>query len=454
MNMSNVTESQTPARAERSPFFHKASKRLRRLLVRRLQMMAMKEPLPLRLVFWDGEAFDFGDDPTVTITVTSPKLLRRFMTGQIAKLADAYIGGELIVDGKIEDILHTGIALAERLGRVPVISTLGRAFGKVGFRHSRRNDAEAIAYHYSVSDDFYALWLDRTMTYSCAYFESGLEDLDTAQQQKIEHICRKLRLEPGDYLLDVGCGWGGLLTEAAGRFGVRALGITNSEAQYAFARERVRRAGLADQVEIRLEDYRDLRGTERFDKVVSVGMYEHVGLKNLPRYFETVTRLLKPGGIFLNHGIISTDPDGRSQGPPGGEFIDEHVFPGGELPTLSSVLAMMSRSRLEVADVEGLRPHYARTLLLWLRRLEAAQDEAVTAAGIERYRIWRMFLAGMALAFDRGWLSVAQVLAYKPLSPDRPASRTWSRRHQYAPDDEAAVAAALDWKWAEDRQRR
>jgi cyclopropane-fatty-acyl-phospholipid synthase len=270
----------------------------------------------------------------------------------------------------------------------------------------------------------------------------GDEDIDQAQAQKLQHVLRKLRLQPGESLLDIGCGWGGLVQRAAEQYGARATGVTNSAAQAEFALKSVE-ASRGGGVEIRRLDYRDLDASEAYDKIVSVGMYEHVGLANLPRYFELVARLLKPGGALLNHGIIATDARGKAQGPPGGEFIDRHVFPGGELPNLPQVLQMMLQSGLEPVDVEDLRPHYAQTLLLWLRRLESSAVEATALAGPERYRIWRIFLAGMALAFDQGWLSVAQVLAYKP-ARGRPAVRPWTRAYQYRAG-EAAVAGPLDW---------
>ena len=421
---------------------------LRRRLLSRLKNLLADDPPPLRLVFWDGEQFDFAAQTAVTLRIKSPAVMRAFMTGRMARLGDAYVAGEIAVDGRIEDILHIGIGLAERIGRYSRLAAFARPLNLLAFRHSRRNDAAAIAHHYDVSNDFYRLWLDRSMTYSCAYFRTGTEDIDRAQEQKIEHICAKLRLEPGERLLDIGCGWGGLLCTAAQRHGVTGLGITNSPAQYQYALEHIAAEGLAGRVDIRLQDYRDIPGSQAFDKIVSVGMYEHVGLQNLPVYFSTVARLLKPGGAALNHGIIATDPEGRAQGPPGGEFIDRHVFPGGELPNLPRVLTEIGRSRLEAVDIEDLRPHYARTLLLWLRRLEARRDEVMRLAGGERYRVWRIFLAGMAHAFDRGWLSVAQVLALKPLH-DRPAPRPWSRDYQYVGNQTPALAAALDWSHAE-----
>jgi cyclopropane-fatty-acyl-phospholipid synthase len=283
--------------------------------------------------------------------------------------------------------------------------------GSPRLRHSKARDAAAIRYHYDVSNAFYRLWLDRNMVYSCAYFETGDEDLDTAQEQKLDHLCRKLRLQPGDRLLDIGCGWGGLLCWAATRYGIVGVGITLSDQQFAYARDRVAADGLAGQIEIRRQDYREVSGEAIFDKIVSVGMYEHVGIANLPLYFASIARLLRPGGLALNHGITAADRDGAAQGPPGAEFIDRFVFPDGEVPHTSRVLYEVAEAGLEILDVEDLRPHYPQTLLRWVRRLESQREWAIAAAGSERYRIWRMYMAGMAHAFDCGWLSVCQVLA-------------------------------------------
>jgi cyclopropane-fatty-acyl-phospholipid synthase len=287
------------------------------------------------------------------------------------------------------------------------------------------------------------------MIYSCAYFRSGDEDIHTAQLQKLDHICRKLLLRPGERLLDIGCGWGGLLQWAAKHYGVTGVGVTLSERQYSGAREAVASSGLADLIEIRRQHYMDIPDTEGFDKIVSVGMYEHVGLRNLPSYFQTVVRLLRPGGMFLNHGIVSTDAAGRPRGPPGGRFIDHHVFPGGAVPHLSRVLIELSQANLEFADAEDLRPHYALTLQHWSRRLEACGDQAIQAAGPEVFRIWRVFLAGMAYAFDHGWLSVAQVLSFKALSNGE-VRRPWTREYQYQDPSLRGLApirfaGKLDW---------
>jgi cyclopropane-fatty-acyl-phospholipid synthase len=230
---------------------------------------------------------------------------------------------------------------------------------------------------------------------------------------------------------------------------VTGVGVTLSERQVEYARERLAVEGLGDKIEIRLQDYRDIPGDAAFDKIVSVGMYEHVGAEKYPVYFGRVAALLRPGGVMLNHGIIATDAHGRAQGPPGGSFIDRYVFPGGSVPALSRVVFEMTRARLELADIEDLRPHYARTLLAWVRRLESREDEAIAAAGAARYRIWRAYLAGMAYAFDRGWLSVAQLQAFKPEAA-RPAARPWTREYQYGGSQPVRLAGPLDWKSAPD----
>ena len=283
-----------------------------------------------------------------------------------------------------------------------------------GKKHSPERDRRAVMFHYDVSNDFYRLWLDRRMIYSCAYFQSPNDDLDTAQEQKLDYICRKLRLRPGRRLLDIGCGWGGLIIYAVKHFGVRAEGIMLSEPQGKWARARIAEAGLDSHAEIELRDYRDIaaNGAELYDAIESVGMAEHVGRERLRDYFARAYRVLKPGGVFLNQAIgedIVTRPDNR-----GGSFIEQYVFPDGDIPPLSIMLAAAESAGFEIRDVENLREHYALTLRHWLGRLEANHDEALRFVDEATYRIWRLYLAGSAHGFQRGYMAVYQTLLAKP----------------------------------------
>ena len=417
---------------------------LRVRILRFLRARLGPEGLPLRLKFWDGESFDLGPAPKITIVLTTPALLRRLMRGDIDALGDAYVAGTLQVEGRLSDIVGVGIDLAQRAGR---LAWIGRALGPIAklrsFTHSRAADAAAISHHYDVSNDFYALWLDRRMVYSCAYFITGDEDIDTAQEAKLDHLCRKLRLAPGDRLLDIGCGWGGLAIHAAQKYGAEVVAITVSERQVEEARRRVAAADLGNRVTIERRDYRDIAGEGVFDKIVSVGMYEHVGLANLPVYFGSLYRLLKVGGMAINHGITTGDLNSGTLAPRGSGFIDRYVFPGGELPHVSRMVRETAVAGLDVIDMESLRPHYTQTLLHWVRRLQMRQAEAEALIGPEKFRIWRIYMAGSALAFDRGWLSLYQTLSVKPEATGY-ATRPWTRRYQYLPEP-APLSRRLDW---------
>jgi cyclopropane-fatty-acyl-phospholipid synthase len=381
--------------------------------------------VPLAIELWNGKRVALGSSPSVTLRLPDASALRYFRHPDLAALGEAFVEGHIDLDGPIHEALRAAEELARAWGapargRLPLLRNL----------HSKKRDAEAIRYHYDVSNDFYALWLDRRMVYSCAYFRTGDEDLDTAQEQKLDHICRKLRLAPGERLLDIGCGWGALVLWAAERYGAIATGITLSENQHALANERIRAAGLAGRCQVLLQDYRDVPGEAVYDKIASVGMFEHVGLKNLPLYFAAIRRLLRDGGIALNHGITSVDTESRTVGLGAGDFIEKYVFPHGELPHLSLLLRDMARAGLEVMDVETLRLHYARTLALWSGRLEANRERAHGYAGEKRLRIWRVYLAGCAHAFERHWVTIQQVLAVKS---GHPAANPlpWSREYMY-----------------------
>jgi len=381
--------------------------------------------LPLRLELWNGQKFDFGSyaAPDVTVRVPHVSALTYLLTPSLANLGEAYVEGKIEVEGKIREIIAVGNALAA--------NTL-KADGKFSritrtFRHNKEKDAEAIRYHYDVSNDFYKLWLDQNMVYSCAYFENGDEDLDTAQLKKIDHILTKIQVQPGHTLLDIGCGWGALVLRAAQKFGARCVGITLSENQYALAKERVKQAGLEDRIEIRLQDYRDITGS--FDRITSVGMFEHVGLNNLPMYFSRIRSLLADDGVAMNHGITTTDIDNGESPYGGGEFIDKYVFPHGELPHIGMVLKTMQEGGLEVFDVENLRRHYAKTCGIWADNLETRADEVRKTVDDRRFRIWRIYLAGSSYGFERDWVSLYQVVCRKA---GRSASTLpWSRDYIY-----------------------
>ena len=377
---------------------------------------------PLAIELWNGKRFAFSAAPPVTLRVSGPRAARTLVNADLEKLGTAYVEGLIDVDGPIREIIRAAEVLSARgrgyrAGRLPKLSF-----------HTRKRDREAIGYHYDVSNEFYALWLDREMVYSCAYFRNDGDRLEDAQLQKLDHICRKLRLAPGEKFLDIGCGWGALVRFAAKHYGVDATGITLSSNQHALANDRIRAEGLEDRCRVHLLDYRDVPGEGVYDKIASVGMFEHVGLRNLPTYFGTVQRLLKDGGVALNHGITSVDTESRFVGLGGGAFVDRYVFPHGELPHLMLVVATMGAQNLEVMDVETLRLHYAKTLWHWSDRLEANLERARALTDERRIRIWRTYLAGCAHAFDSNWVTIQQVLAVKSSNPrvsPLPLTRDW-----------------------------
>jgi cyclopropane-fatty-acyl-phospholipid synthase len=363
--------------------------------------------LPVRLELWNGRAFDLAARPTVKISVPRPSALRYLFKTDLMKLGQAYVEGYLRIEGPILEIVR----VCETLTRSA--AARGRRGLSRLFHHSRKTDRKAIEYHYDVSNEFYSLFLDRNMVYSCAYFRSEQDSLDNAQEQKLDHILGKLMLKPGERFLDIGCGWGALILRAAKKYGARATGVTLSRNQYEFAQRRIREEGLEDRCEVRLQDYRDIPGQGVFDKIASVGMFEHVGLRNLETYFARIRSLLTDSGLVLNHGITASDPDSRWVGRGVGEFIEHYVFPHGEVPHLSLVMREMARAGLEPTDAESLRRHYARTLAEWAKRLERNRERAIAEAGDKRYRIWQIYLAGCALGFAHEWVNIYQVLARK-----------------------------------------
>jgi len=381
--------------------------------------------LPLRLELWNGQQLDFGQHaPQVTVKVPHASALSYLLTPSLYNLGKAYVEGKIEVEGRVNEIISIGSALAAQ-----TLKPEGR-FARIvrSFNHTKEKDEEAIRYHYDVSNEFYRTWLDENMVYSCAYFENGDEDLGTAQLKKIDHILNKIQVRPGQTLLDIGCGWGALAMRAAQKYGAKAIGITLSKNQYELAKERVHRAGLGDRVEIRLEDYRDVKGS--FDRITSVGMFEHVGAKNLPLYFSKIRALLKDDGIVMNHGITTTDFNNGESAYGGGEFIEKYVFPHGELQHIGTVLKTMQEGGLEALDVENLRRHYAKTCGIWADNFEANAHRIKSMVDPKRFRIWRVYLAGCSYAFAQDWVSLYQVVCTK-MGRDV-ETLPWSRRYMYS----------------------
>lgn len=400
-------------------------------------LFGLPEERTFAVRLWDGTVEDPPGEPRFTLVLRRPGALRRMLLPPTElSLGESYLRDDFDVEGDLEAAasladtiaarLRSPTVLARFLPRLPALPTedlpaegydAGRRIPSLsGWRHSRERDAEAVRSHYDVGNDFYALWLDWRMVYSCAYFETGGESIDAAQEAKLDHTCRKLRLEPGETLLDIGCGWGSLVLYAAEHYGVRAMGITLSEPQAALARDRIAEAGLGDRCRVEVRDYRDVPRGTTFDKVVSVGMFEHVGRAKLPRYFAEAYRLTRPGGLFLNHGIVILTPSSaparlaRNALGRRTSFIQRHVFPDGELVTPEEVLGFAEAAGFETRDVESLREHYAQTLRRWVRRLEDRRDEARRLAGERAYRTWRLYMAACARAFATGRIGVVQAL--------------------------------------------
>ena len=393
--------------------------------------------VPIAVETYEGDRIG-QPDARATLVFRSPDALRRILTapGELG-LGRAYVAGDLDVEGDIFDVLSTlrsrfatasvgprDIARLVHVAGLDALKPLAPPEEEAhlhGLRHSRERDAAAIAHHYDVSNAFYRLVLGPSMTYSCAVWSSPDDTLEAAQAAKHELICRKLGLREGMRLLDIGCGWGGMVLHAARHHGVEAVGVTLSREQAEWGRKAVAEAGLADRIQIREQDYRDVRDGP-FDAISSIGMFEHVGLRHLDLYFRQIARLLRPEGRLLNHGIsrpaaLRSRAGGRPPMTPPRlrrrSFVDRYVFPDGELHEIGSVVSTIGSAGLEVRHVEDLREHYAITLRSWVGNLEAGWDEAVVEVGEPRARIWRLYMAACALGFEVGQIQVHQVLAVR-----------------------------------------
>ena len=431
------------------------------------------EPQDYSIILGNETILTAAQTPKFSLVFRDPGVIRRLFSPPLElSLGEGYIRGDMEILGNIYsafDILNvimnrlSGYAKFSRLMRDYLALPAGhldqaRGRGPLDLQgevHSRERDRKAVQYHYDVGNDFYSIWLDKNMQYSCGYFPSGSEDLDTAQVRKMEHICRKLRLQPGETLLDIGCGWGGLLRYAAQRYGVRALGVTLSKQQAAFANQKAEDLELENYAKVELKDYRDL-SSGSFDKIVSVGMFEHVGRSHLPEYFSQVYRLLKFGGLFLNHGIAMRMPAPRmvevksdsgtslrEVKPPfwktwldknilaTGSFSQKYIFPDGELELVSDANMFGEKAGFEVRDVENLREHYALTIRNWVKNLADHQPEVEKASDPITYRTWRLYLASSVYGFESGVISVNQTLFSKPTNGKN--NLPYSREDLYRP---------------------
>jgi cyclopropane-fatty-acyl-phospholipid synthase len=394
--------------------------------------------------FWDG-SIDRGNNPrpAFTLVLTRPAALRRMLLPpNELSIVESYLSGDVEIEGSMEaasnladmigNRLHSPTKIAKLVGLV--LQLPGKADDdladarfpdrarNLGPRHTHVRDAAAIHFHYDVGNSFYKMWLDKRMVYSCAYFRSPTDTLDDAQVAKLDLICRKLRLKPGERLLDIGCGWGGLIMHAAEHYGADATGITLSENQATLAKERIEEAGLSAKCRVAIRDYRTLTAEDGYDKIASVGMIEHVGLSHLPVYFQSAFRALRPGGLFLNHGIVSLrEARPRSVGErifkkfwKADAFIDTYVFPDGKLTATHDVVSAAEASGFEVRDMESLREHYAMTLRHWVHSLEEKSRDAMALVGEHTFRVWRLYMAASANAFATAGINIIQTLLAKP----------------------------------------
>ncbi len=377
-------------------------------------------PIPTKFVLPNKQVIATSQQiPKLIIIFHTQMSLIHLLNRQIGVIGSDFVEGKIDIKGSMRDVMACATSLINVNKSSPYVTPKIQwlankiRYIKSQMQHTLGKDAEQIAHHYDVSDDFYNLWLDPMRVYSCAYYANMDYSLAEAQQAKLDLICRKLDLHTGERFLDIGAGWGGLLLWAAKHYGVKATGITLSKNQHAYVNQLISDQGLQDRVQMLLCDYRTLK-LPKFDKIASVGMFEHVGHANMVDYFTILRKLLKPGGLFLNHGITTGGTDNNKMGYGMGGFIEKYIFPGGELIHISDVMKTLTISGLEALDVENLRPHYAKTLWAWSDSLEYQLDKARELTNEQTIKAYRLYLAGSAMCFEQGWISLYQVLGANP----------------------------------------
>lgn len=366
----------------------------------------------LEVIYWDSTRQQYGPEkPYVTLEIKSPWVVLAMARNLTLGFGEAYMDGQIEVHGGLEQIQRLALANRNRF------DFLGRFQIKDLKLNNSTSQPKLVQHHYDLGNDFYRLWLDESMTYSCAYFKKPSDTLEQAQKQKIAYLLKKLNLKNGQTVLEIGCGWGHLLVTAAKQYGISGLGITLSRQQHAFATKLAKSEGVSDKVQFKLMNFADLPASMQYDRVISVGMFEHVGRENIPSYFEAVNRVLRPGGISVLHTISGQTEAGRDA------WIDKYIFPGGYLPSVREVVNKLPDYNFRLTDYENLRPHYALTLKHWWERYEANKGKVIKMYDERFYRMWRMYLACSMASFQYGGIDLSQFVFTKGVADDQPLTR-------------------------------
>lgn len=376
--------------------------------------------IPLKVVFWDGKEIEIGENASNKIIFNKEVPWEKLKKDATLTLAEAYMNKDIEIEGSIQELMVSAFSNEDSFTENIKYKTFN-----ILHKHDRKNSQEDIKFHYDIGNDFYKYWLDDSMTYSCAYFKDFDNSLEEAQEAKIDHILKKLRIQKEDRLLDIGCGWGQLVIEAAKRYGIHATGITLSQEQYQEGQRKIKEQNLENLAEIKIMDYREMaKGKDKFSKIVSVGMFEHVGKENISEYINCVNRLMEDNSLALIHGISGQrDIDDNSKGQ--NTFLNKYIFPGGYIPSLAEIVIPVNKLGLHLIDMESMRRHYQLTLEEWQRRFVSHWEEIEKEKDEKFMRMWDIYLQGCAAIFEAGKLDVCQYLIEKGTDNTRPLTRRY-----------------------------